>query len=101
MQGQTSQTIDLDTIIELANKVGIYVDRNQPRDVWAGDLQSFADALLSHVNKHEPLFNATSFWIEVTRQIEDIKPPKETSFDYFMGFMEAKRLALRTVKQLD
>ena len=101
MKQNNQPMIDLEKIIELAHQVGIYVDRNRPKDVWAGDLQSFADALLTYVNSHQPLFDATTFWLNITHQIEEIKPPAETSFDYFMGFMEARRMALRTIKQID
>ena len=101
MKTQNQPKIDLEKIIELAHQVGIYVDRNHPKDVWAGDLQSFADALLDYVNSHQPLFDATSFWLDMTHQIEEMNPPKEINFDYLMGFMDARRMALRTIKQLD
>jgi hypothetical protein len=43
----------------------------------------------------------TNEWIEVCKKIEYMKPPQDSSFDFYIGFMEARRMALRLIKRLD
>ena len=89
---QTPTSLTIDEIIRIANRVGMEGNINY--------LQAFADALLDHA-QHQHSINFTEFWTRTINELESVEPPVNSSFDYYMGFMEAKRLALRTVKQLD
>ena len=43
----------------------------------------------------------TNELIALDNKLEYMKPPQDSSFDFYIGFMEARRLALRAIKGLD
>lgn len=89
---QTPTSLTINEIIRIANKVGLEGNINY--------LQAFADALLDHV-QHQHSMQFTEFWTSTINEMEAVEPPINSSFDYYMGFMDARRLALRKIKQLD
>ncbi len=89
---QTPTSLTINEIIRIANKVGLEGNINY--------LQAFADALLDHA-QHQHSMDFTEFWTRTINELETAEPPINSSFDYYMGFMDARRLALRKIKQLD